>query len=133
MISNAKYRFGAWCALFDDVPEIKRLAETVDTWWNEIEAFLRLGITNARTEGSNRTIKQLERVGSDQLRAPYPRIRDRSGGGVISHNKITAHPEPRRACIGGRWESSSTPPAAPKRVSATQSHRQQKAEQPARP
>jgi len=63
MISNGKYRFGAWCALFADVPEIKRLAETVDTWWPEIEAFLRLGVTNARTEGSNRTIKQLKRVG----------------------------------------------------------------------
>src|SRR5664279_4866317 len=43
--------------------EIKTLAETIDTWWPEIEAFLRLNITNARTEGSNRTIKQLKRVG----------------------------------------------------------------------
>ena len=62
-ISNAKYRFGAWCALFANVPEIVTLAETVETWWPEIEAFLRLNITNARTEGSNRTIKQLKRVG----------------------------------------------------------------------
>jgi hypothetical protein len=29
----------------------------------EIEAFLQLNITNARTEGSNRTIKQFKRVG----------------------------------------------------------------------
>lgn len=62
-ISNAKYRFGAWCALFANIPEIKTLAETIDTWWPEIEAFLLLNITNARTEGSNRTIKQLKRVG----------------------------------------------------------------------
>ena len=62
-ISNARYRFGAWCALFCNVPEIVALAETIDTWWPEIEAFLRLNITNARTEGSNRTIKQLKRVG----------------------------------------------------------------------
>lgn len=62
MISNAKYRFGAWCALFADIGEIVTLAETIDTWWPEIEAFLRLNITNARTEGSNRTIKQLKRV-----------------------------------------------------------------------
>lgn len=62
-ISNAKYRFGAWCALFANVPEIRTLAETIDTWWPEIEAFLRLNITNARTEGSNRIIKQLKRVG----------------------------------------------------------------------
>jgi len=63
MISNARYRFGAWCALFANVPEIVTLAETIDTWWPEIEAFLRLNITNARTEGSNRTIKQIKRVG----------------------------------------------------------------------
>jgi transposase len=62
-ISNAKYRFGAWCAMFANVAEIKTLAETIDTWWPEVEAFLRLNITNARTEGSNRTIKQLKRVG----------------------------------------------------------------------
>ncbi len=63
MISSARYRFGAWCALFANVPEIVTLAETIDTWWPEIEAFLRLNITNARTEGSNRTIKQIKRVG----------------------------------------------------------------------
>ena len=62
-ISNAKYRFHAWCAASSDIPEIRTLATTVDTWWPEIEAFLRLNITNARTEGSNRTIKQLKRVG----------------------------------------------------------------------
>jgi len=61
-ISNGKYRFRAWCALFATVPEIVSLARTVDTWWPEIEAFLRLNITNARTEGSNRTIKQIKRV-----------------------------------------------------------------------
>lgn len=63
MISNAKFRFGAWSAQFANVPEILTLAETIDTWWTEIEAFLQLNITNARTEGSNRTIKQLKRVG----------------------------------------------------------------------
>ncbi len=46
-----------------DIPETTRLAETIATWWPAIEAFLRLRITNARTEGSNRVIKQLKRVG----------------------------------------------------------------------
>ena len=46
-----------------DMPETTRLAETVQTWWPAIEAFLRLRVTNARTEGSNRIIKQLKRVG----------------------------------------------------------------------
>lgn len=46
-----------------DMPETTRLAETISTWWPAIEAFLRLRVTNARTEGSNRVIKQLKRVG----------------------------------------------------------------------
>jgi transposase len=46
-----------------DMPETTRLAETIVTWWPAIEAFLRLRITNARTEGSNRVSKQLKRVG----------------------------------------------------------------------
>jgi transposase len=46
-----------------DMPETTRLAETIDQWWPEIEAFLRLRVTNARTEGSNRIIKQIKRVG----------------------------------------------------------------------
>lgn len=46
-----------------DLPETTRLAETISTWWPAIEALLRLRITNARTERSNRVIKQLKRVG----------------------------------------------------------------------
>ena len=45
------------------MPETTRLAQTISIWWPAIEAFLRLRITNARTEGSNRVIKQLKRVG----------------------------------------------------------------------
>jgi transposase len=32
-------------------------------WWPEIEGFLELGVTNAGTEGHNRVIKQIKRVG----------------------------------------------------------------------
>lgn len=49
--------------LVAEMPETTRLAETVQTWWPAIEAFLRLPVTNARTEGTNRVIKQLKRVG----------------------------------------------------------------------
>ena len=49
--------------LVADMPETTRLAETVQTWWPAIDAFLRLRVTNARTEGTNRIIKQLKRVG----------------------------------------------------------------------
>ncbi len=37
-------------------------ATTIETWWPEIEAFLMTKITNARTEGGNRVIKQIKRV-----------------------------------------------------------------------
>lgn len=40
-----------------------RLADTVQTWWPAIEAFLRLPVTNARPEGTNRGIEQIKRVG----------------------------------------------------------------------
>jgi transposase len=46
-----------------DMPETTRLAETIDHWWPAVEAFLRLRVTNARTEGTNRVIKQIKRVG----------------------------------------------------------------------
>ena len=45
-----------------DMPETTRLAGTIERWWPEIEGFLQLGITNARTEGHNRVIKQIKRV-----------------------------------------------------------------------
>jgi len=45
-----------------DIPEATRLASTVETWWPAVEAFLRLRVTNARTEGYNRKIKQIKRV-----------------------------------------------------------------------
>src|SRR5674476_1319969 len=43
-------------------PEATRLAATIEKWWPEIEGFLELGKTNARTEGYNRVIKQIKRV-----------------------------------------------------------------------
>jgi transposase len=45
-----------------DIPEATRLAGTIEKWWPEIEGFLELGVTNARTEGYNRVIKQIKRV-----------------------------------------------------------------------
>jgi transposase len=50
------------CAAEADVPELTRLAGTIETWWPAVEAFLRLRVTNARTEGYNRVIKQIKRV-----------------------------------------------------------------------
>ncbi len=44
------------------IPETTRLAQTNETWWPHIKVFLDLGVTNARTEGFNRIIKQTKRV-----------------------------------------------------------------------
>ena len=44
------------------MPETTRLATTIERWWPETEGFLQLDVTNARTEGHNRVIKQVKRV-----------------------------------------------------------------------
>jgi transposase len=60
--SHRLFRFYDACATAD-MPETTRLATTIETWWPHIEAFLLSGVTNARTEGYNRVIKQIKRVG----------------------------------------------------------------------
>ena len=52
--------FYDWCAR-TDIPEVITLAETVQQWWPELLAFLQTGLTNARTEGTNRLVKQVLR------------------------------------------------------------------------
>ena len=55
------YRFYTWCAEAN-IPELTRLAATIETWWPAILAFVHTGLTNARTEGYNRLVKQVKRV-----------------------------------------------------------------------
>jgi len=55
------YRFLSWC-IDSQIPELLTLATTIDTWWPEINAFITTGITNARTEGYNRIVKQVGRI-----------------------------------------------------------------------
>ena len=45
------------------MPETTRLANTIQTWWPAILAALTHHVSNARTEGFNRVIKQTKRVG----------------------------------------------------------------------
>jgi len=56
VISHRLYRFYIWCA-DAGVPELERLASTIQTWWPAIEAFLHTKITNAASEGYNRVVK----------------------------------------------------------------------------
>ena len=55
-ISQRLYRFYTWCA-DADIPDLERLATTIETWWPYIEAFLKTKITNAKSEGYNRVVK----------------------------------------------------------------------------
>jgi transposase len=60
-INQRLWAFYRWCA-DADIPELTTLAETIETWWPAIEVFLTTGLTNARTEGTNRLIKQVKRA-----------------------------------------------------------------------
>jgi transposase len=62
VIADQLYTFYNWCAA-TSIDELHTLATTVETWWPEIEAFIDTGITNAKTEGINRLIKQVKRSG----------------------------------------------------------------------
>jgi hypothetical protein len=53
-------RFYTRCA-GSHLPELHRLATTIETWRPQILAFLRTGITNAGSEGTNRVIKTVAR------------------------------------------------------------------------
>ena len=46
-----------------DMPETWRLWATIDAWWPAIEVLIATGVTNARTEAANTSIKQIKRTG----------------------------------------------------------------------
>ena len=50
-------------ALDAAMPETTRLAKTIETWWSAILVALTHYVSNARTEGFNRVIKQTKRIG----------------------------------------------------------------------
>jgi transposase len=45
------------------MPETDRLLATLETWWPAIEVLIITGVTNARTEAANTTIKNIKRTG----------------------------------------------------------------------
>jgi transposase len=60
-INRRLWGFYTWCA-DAEVPELTTLAETIDTCWPAVEVSLTTGLSNARTEGTNRLIKQVKRA-----------------------------------------------------------------------
>jgi transposase len=45
------------------MPETDRLVATLEAWWPTIEVLIVTGVTNARTEAANTTIKNIKRTG----------------------------------------------------------------------
>ena len=76
VISHRLYRFYTWCA-DAAVPELARLANTIQTWWPCIEAFLHTEITNAASEGYNRVVKLDARNGYGYRNPENQRLRTR--------------------------------------------------------
>jgi transposase len=60
VIRRRLHDFYAWCA-DTNVPEVHTLAGTIEAWWPETLLFLKTGLTNARTEGLNRVVKDVGR------------------------------------------------------------------------
>jgi transposase len=83
------WRFYAACA-DADMPETTRLATTIETWWPAIHVALTEQVTNARTEGFNRIIKQVKRVGCGFRNMDNYRRR------IMSHIAVT-RPRPQTA------------------------------------
>ena len=69
-----KMRLGVF-VLAADMPETDRLWATVDTWWEAIEVLIVTGVTNARTEAANTSIKQIKRTGRGYRNPAHYRAR----------------------------------------------------------
>jgi transposase len=70
-------------ALDAQIPETTRLARTIETWWPAILIALTHDVSNARTEGFNRIIKQTKRVGCGYRSMPNYQRR------ILSHIAVT--------------------------------------------
>jgi transposase len=57
------------------MPETDRLWTTITNWWPAIEVLLVTGVTNARTEAANTTIKQIKRTGRGYRNPAHYRAR----------------------------------------------------------
>jgi transposase len=89
-IRDLLHRFYQRCA-DAGVPELERLATTVQTWWPEILAFLHTGITNAGSEGTNRAIKTIARDAYGFRNPVNQRLRTRTA----TTRKARGHLDPR--------------------------------------
>jgi transposase len=72
-VAHRLFIFNSWRAN-SGVPELERLAGTIEAWWPEVLGFLQTNITNAGTEATNRTVKTAARIayGFRNRRQPAP-------------------------------------------------------------
>lgn len=89
VISQRLYRFYTWCA-DADIPDLARLAATIETWWPCIEAFLHTKITNAKSEGYNRVVKLDARNAFGYRNPANQRLRTR----CATTRRARRHPDP---------------------------------------
>ncbi|MFE9139611.1 transposase [Streptomyces sp. NPDC007355] len=75
-VGHARWKLLTWCA-DSDIPEARRLAATIDRWWNEIAAFIDTGHSNAKSEGINRVIELTARNAFGFRNATSQRLRTR--------------------------------------------------------
>jgi hypothetical protein len=79
------------------MPETTRLATTIQTWWPAILVALTHDVSNARTEGFNRVIKQTKRVGCGYRSMDNYQRRILSHFAVTRPQRSAARPRLRRA------------------------------------
>ena len=60
-VAHRLFRFNYLCATAG-VPELERLAGTIERWWPEVLGFLQTNVTNAGTESTNRSVKTAART-----------------------------------------------------------------------
>jgi hypothetical protein len=60
-VAHRLHRFNSWCS-HSGLPELERLAGTIEAWWPEVLGFLQTGVTNAGAEATNRTVKTTART-----------------------------------------------------------------------
>jgi transposase len=89
-VRDLLYRFYQRCA-DADIPELERLATTVETWWPEILAFVHTGITNAGSESTNRVIKTVARDAYGFRNPANQRLRTRAA----TTREVRGHLDPR--------------------------------------
>jgi len=92
-VSHARWKFLTCCA-DADIPEVCRLATTIDHWWPKIAAFTNTSHSNAKSEGINRVIKLTARNAfgfrnTDNQRLRTPCLTTRRARGHL-HTALTS-------------------------------------------